>query len=242
MTLWYNKVVMAQTLPINDVRSVKGRGYLLNKGTDTFSARIVTLNGRITSEQARKLADIADTYGNGKLTFTTRLSVEMPGIPFAKIDAFEAAIKAIGLSVGGTGPKVRPVVACKGTTCPCGLVDTFALAEAIHRKFYLGWHDIALPGKFKIAVGGCPNNCVKPNLNDLGIVGCILPNRKRGYRVLLGGHWGRTGGVGSEAATFATEEETIAYVEKVLTFYRDYGQPGERFFKTFERFGGKLGG
>ena len=93
---------MAQTITMNDVRSVKGRGYLHNKGTDTFSARIVTVNGRISSEQARKLADIADTYGNGKLTFTTRLSVEMPGIPFAKIDAFEAAIKAIGLSVGGT--------------------------------------------------------------------------------------------------------------------------------------------
>lgn len=228
---------MAQTLPINDVRSVKGRGYLLNKGTDTFSARIVTLNGRITSEQARKLADIADTYGNGKLTFTTRLSVEMPGIPFAKIDAFEAAIKAIGLSVGGTGPKVRPVVACKGTTCPCGLVDTFALAEAIHKKFYLGWHDIALPGKFKIAVGGCPNNCVKPDLNDIGIVGKLLPGNKRGYQILLGGHWGRTGGAGKPMVVVETPDEVLSYIEKVLVYYRDHGKKGERFFKTLARLG-----
>ena len=28
-----------------------------------------------------------------------------------------------------------------------------------------------MPHKFKIAVGGCPNNCVKPDLNDFGIVG-----------------------------------------------------------------------
>ena len=33
-----------------------------------------------------------------------------------------------------------------------------------------------LPHKFKIAVGGCPNNCVKPDLNDLGIVGQLIPN------------------------------------------------------------------
>ena len=33
-----------------------------------------------------------------------------------------------------------------------------------------------LPHKFKIAVGGCPNNCVKPDLNDLGIVGQRVPN------------------------------------------------------------------
>ena len=33
----------------------------------------------------------------------------------------------------------------------------------------------ALPHKFKIAVGGCPNNCVKPNLNDVGIIGQRIP-------------------------------------------------------------------
>ncbi len=34
---------------------------------------------------------------------------------------------------------------------------------------------MSLPHKFKIAAGGCPNNCVKPNLNDIGIVGQRLP-------------------------------------------------------------------
>ena len=34
---------------------------------------------------------------------------------------------------------------------------------------------VALPHKFKIAVGGCPNNCVKPDLNDLGIIGQRIP-------------------------------------------------------------------
>ncbi len=39
----------------------------------------------------------------------------------------------------------------------------------------MGYHDVTLPHKFKIAVGGCPNNCVKPDLNDLGIVGQRVP-------------------------------------------------------------------
>ena len=38
---------------MDDVRAVKGRGYLDNKGTDTFSARVVKPCGRITFEQAR---------------------------------------------------------------------------------------------------------------------------------------------------------------------------------------------
>ena len=228
---------MAQQLSIGDVRSVKGRGYLLNRGTNAFSARVVTTFGVVTAEQVRKLADVAEKFGNGRVTLTTRQSFEIPGIPFEKISEFESAIAAIGLSVGGTGPKVRPIVACKGTTCSCGLIDTFALAKALHERFYLGWHGVALPGKFKIAVGGCPNNCVKPNLNDLGIVGKILPGNRRGYQVTLGGHWGRIGDIGREAETFETVDEVLAYVEKVLTFFRDNGQKGERFYKMLARLG-----
>ena len=80
-----------------------------------------------------------------------------------------------GLETGGTGSKVRPVVSCKGTTCQYGLIDTFALSEEIHERFYQGYRDVKLPHKFKIAVGGCPNNCVKPDLNDLGIIGQRVP-------------------------------------------------------------------
>lgn len=224
-----------QTISMDDVRSVKGKGFLHNKKTDCFSARIVTTNGLVTAAQTRALADIAEKFGNGMVTLTTRQSFELPGVPFARIAEFTAAVEATGLSVGGTGPRVRPVVACKGTTCPCGLVDTFSLAKKIHERFYKGWHDVKLPGKFKIAVGGCPNNCVKPDLNDLGVVGCMLPSGARGYRVLLGGHWGRTGGAGTEAAVFATEDEVLDFIDKVLTFYRDKGNPGERFFKTVAR-------
>ena len=42
--------------------------------------------------------------------------------------------------------------------------------------FYEGYREVALPHKFKIAVGGCPNNCVKPDLNDVGIIGQRIPN------------------------------------------------------------------
>lgn len=70
---------------------------------------------------------------------------------------------------------MRPVVSCKGTTCQYGLIDTFDLSEKLHELYYIGYHGVSLPHKFKIAVGGCPNNCVKPNLNDLGIIGQRLP-------------------------------------------------------------------
>ena len=155
------------TVSAADEKRVKGMGFLSNKGTDNFSARIITVNGRITAQQQRCIAEAAEKYGNGDVVFTTRLTVEVPGIPYEKIGEFQEFISKEGLVTGGTGSRVRPVVACKGTTCQYGLLDSYALSREIHERFYVGYHDVKLPHKFKIAVGGCPNNCVKPDLNDL---------------------------------------------------------------------------
>ena len=162
---------MACTIHPDDIKRVKGQGFLNNKGTDQFNARIITTNGKITAAHAGAIAQAAEIYGNGEVSFTSRMTVELPGIPYDKIPEFQEFLAQAGLSTGGTGAKVRPVVSCKGTTCQYGLYDTFGLSRKIHERFYLGYRNVALPHKFKIATGGCPNNCVKPDLNDLGIIG-----------------------------------------------------------------------
>lgn len=167
---------MACTIQTEEIKRVKALGFLHNKGTDCFNGRIITVNGKITAEQTRAIAAAAAEFGSGTVTFTSRLTVEVPGIPYDKIESFRARLAQAGLETGGTGSKVRPVVCCKGTTCQYGLHDTFALAEEIHQRFYKGYSQVRLPHKFKIAVGGCPNNCVKPDLNDLGIIGQLSPN------------------------------------------------------------------
>lgn len=166
---------MACTIKPEEVKRVKALGFLNNKGTDLFNGRIITVNGKINAKQTKIIAEAAEKFGNGDVEFTTRLTVEVRGIPFDRIDEFRAYIAKAGLETGGTGSLVRPVVSCKGTTCQYGLYDTFDLSEKIHDRFYKGYHTVKLPHKFKIAVGGCPNNCVKPDLNDLGIVGQMVP-------------------------------------------------------------------
>ncbi len=142
------------TLSPAEIKRVKGLGCLQDKRTpNLFNVRVITRNGKITTEEHRTVAEAAERFGSGEITMTTRLTLE----------------------TGGTGSLVRPVVSCKGTTCQYGLIDTFALSDIIHERFYKGYHHVTLPHKFKIAVGGCPNNCVKPDLNDLGIVGQRVP-------------------------------------------------------------------
>ena len=280
-------------VPAGEIARVKGLGFLRDKNTtDRFNCRVITRNGKITARESWAIAQAAEQFGSGELAMTTRLTVEIQGIPFRNIEPLRDYLSQYGLETGGTGPKVRPVVSCKGTTCQYGLIDTYDLSEELHRRFYQGYHSVKLPHKFKIAVGGCPNNCVKPDLNDLGIIGqrvveidaelckgckkcqiesacpvkaasvvegkiCIDPelcNRcgrclhkcpfkvfethTTGYRVYIGGRWGKKVARGQALSPIFTDrEEVLKLVEKTILLFRDQGLPGERFADTIARLG-----
>lgn len=163
------------TVSAEEEKRVKGLGFLSNRGTDNFSGRVITVNGRITAQQQKAIGEAAEKFGGGYVTFTSRMTVEVPGIHYDNIEPFREFLKEYDLQTGGTGAKVRPVTSCKGTTCQYGLADTFAVSRLVHERFFVGYNSVSLPHKFKIAVGGCPNNCVKPDLNDVGIIGQKRP-------------------------------------------------------------------
>ena len=117
-------------------------GYTMYKTTeDKFNCRVITVNGRVTTDFIRTVAEAADKFGSGKVAMTSRMTIEVQGIPYKNVDNFIAFINSKGIECGGTGPKVRPVVSCKGTTCQYGLIDTFSLSEKIHNEFYLKYHN-----------------------------------------------------------------------------------------------------
>ena len=156
----------------DQIAKVKSLGCLRDKRfEDIFNVRVITGNGKITSQEHKIVAQAAEIFGSSEVTLTSRMTLEIQGVKYDKIPELIMYLRERGLKTGGTGAKVRPVVSCKGTTCHFGLIDTFALSRKIHERFFEGFGDVVLPHKFKIAVGGCPNNCVKPDLNDFGVIG-----------------------------------------------------------------------
>ena len=276
-----------------DIKRVKGLGFLQDKRyPDVFNARVITRNGRITTDEHRAIAEAADRFGSGQVAMTTRLTMEIQGVRYENIQPLTDFLSAYGLTTGGTGALVRPVVSCKGTTCQYGLIDTYALSGKIHERFYVGYHNMPLPHKFKIAVGGCPNNCVKPDLNDLGVVGQRVPvpdtekcrgckkcqiekncpihaakledgkisidpdacnhcgrckgkcpfgaveEYREGYKILIGGRWGKKTACGRPLPRlFTTEEEVMAVIDRAILLFREEGIAGERFADTVARLG-----
>ena len=295
-SLFFNDVkvqnAQAAVTPEEETR-VKALGFLRDKTTaDKFNGRVITRNGKITAEETRTIAEAAERFGSGEVTMTSRLTMEIQGVPFDNIEPLREYLMQAGLETGGTGSKVRPVVSCKGTTCQYGLIDTFALSEEIHERFFHGYADVKLPHKFKIAVGGCRNNCVKPDLNDLGIIGQRIPlvdmekcrgckicrvenncpikvakvengkividenacnhcgrcigkcpfhafeNYTNGFRVYIGGRWGKRVAQGRYLdKVFTDKEEVLSVVEKAILLFREQGITGERFADTVARLG-----
>lgn len=289
----YEKPSVTCRLPAEEVARVKGLGCLWDKRSeDKFNVRVITVNGRLTTEKLSAIAEAAKRFGSGEAAMTSRLTIEIQGVSYDNIEPMRAFLAEHGLQSGGTGPKVRPVVSCKGTSCQYGLIDTFRLSEKIHTLFYEGYHSVKLPHKFKIAVGGCPNSCVKPSLNDVGIVGQRVPvldadickgcktcqvekvcpvhaaqvkdgkvvidenaclncgrcvgkcpfhatdRYTTGYRVYLGGRWGKSYAHGQPMEKlFTSEEEVLSTVEKIILFFRDQGITGERLSDTVARIG-----
>lgn len=158
-----------------DIASVKAQGFLRNRGTDNFSMRISVPGTVFSHKDFYNIAELAEKFGNGKVICTSRLCVEIPGIPFDRIEEAKAFANEHGLRNGGTGAKIRPIAACKGTTCVFGNCDTHGIAKKIDTDYFMGWTNVKLPHKFKICVGGCPNSCMKPSLNDFGIEGHRIP-------------------------------------------------------------------
>ena len=218
------------------VLAVKGRGFLRNRGTDCFSGRVVVAGGVYSAEDLCRIAECARLYGSGTVGATSRQAMEIVGIPYERIEEAEAFLAEGGLAFGGTGARVRPITACKGTTCVFGNVDTRGIAKMLHERFYIGMRSVTLPHKFKIGVGGCPNSCVKPSLNDVGIEG-RHHDGKAVCRITVGGTWGKIRRDGTLLPRDFDPEEVGDAVEKILLFYRENGYEKERLGALVDRVG-----
>lgn len=222
----------------DDIKRVKAQGFLLNKHTDNFSGRVLPKGGVFSAQDLVAIAECAEKFGNGNVGITSRLCAEIVGIPFDKIPEAQAFMKERGLIFGGTGPKIRPVTACKGTTCIFGNCDTQALATEIHERYYVGWGDLTFPHKFKIGVGGCHHSCMKPSLNDFGIEALRVPGlHHEMYQIYVGGTWGKNCRMGTKLSRLVEADEIFPILERSIAWFNANANDKERFGLALDRIG-----
>lgn len=152
-------------------KELKSLGFLLQNDREHYAVRLLGRAGNFTTEQLKNLSYLADKYGRGYLGVTTRLQIEIPWVKDEDVEDFIREAEELGLRHGGTGQKIRPLVACKGTVCLHGNINTQEICRKLEDKYF----GCDTPHKCKIGIVGCANNCAKANINDIGIMGRGVP-------------------------------------------------------------------
>ncbi len=157
---------------IHDPVELKKVGMIQQKQKDYFALRLHAVGGDFTSEQMRKVAEVAEKYGRGMLHLSTRQGVEIHFVHASGIEPARRELEAAGVAMGACGPRIRIIAACPGgQTCRWGIIDTKEIARDLDRQYFRQ----ETPHKFKLAVTGCPHNCAKASENDIGVMGGIEP-------------------------------------------------------------------
>lgn len=154
-----------------DYATLKKGGFMRQKQKNNFSLRLAVVGGTLTAKNLKKIAEVAEKYGDGHVHLTSRQGVEIPFIKLDQIDEVKAELAKGDCVPGVCGPRVRTVTACQGNQiCPSGNIDSYHIAQELDKRYFAR----ELPHKFKFGVTGCQNNCLKAEENDVGVKGASL--------------------------------------------------------------------
>jgi anaerobic sulfite reductase subunit C len=156
-----------------DLENLKTGGFIKERGKDLFTVRLRVPGGRLAVGRLKHIAETAEKHGVEYIHLSVRQSVELTHVNYRDFDGLVRDLEAGGQKVASCGARVRVPTACGGCAYnPNGLMDTQASALEVDEKLFgsaTGHH------KLKISFSGCPIDCFKSYLNDVGFQGVAYP-------------------------------------------------------------------
>ncbi|MCC8193253.1 MAG: dissimilatory-type sulfite reductase subunit beta [Deltaproteobacteria bacterium] len=127
----------------------------------------------------REICDIADTYCDGYLRFTTRNNIEFMSESLETIKALRADLEkrkfkggSNKFPVGGTGCSISNIVHTQGWVhCHTPATDASGPVKAVMDEMYEEFGAMRMPAKLRIALACCINMCGAVHCSDIGLVG-----------------------------------------------------------------------
>ena len=203
------------------------KGAILQRDKKTYAIAPHLPCGVVTPEKLKKLAEVAEKYNCVAIKATSAARIALVGIKEEDIDK---VWEELGMSPGhAVGLCVRSVKACPGTTfCQLGVQDSLGVGMKLDEKY----HGTDLPGKTKMGVSGCKNECAENCIKDISLVG-----KKKGWMVMVGGSGTGKPRLADTLEEDLGEEEALELVEKVVHYYRENAKKNERIGKMIDRIG-----
>ncbi len=211
-----------------DARFINDRvhGNIQKDGTFSVVPRIA--GGVTTSDQLRRLADVADRYEVPMIKITGGQRIDLLGV---RKQDLPAVWRDLYMPSGHAyGKSFRTVKTCVGSDfCRFGLGDSTALGIRIEERFA----GLESPAKLKLGVAGCPRNCSEAMVKDVGLV-AVEGAR---WEIYVGGAAGAHVRKGDLLATVDTADEAMLRVGRFIQYYRENARWLERTYSFMERVG-----
>lgn len=235
--------------------ALKTHGVCAQAQPGVFMIRCRT-GGRITTESARRLADLAERFGMGWIHVTTRQQIELHHVAARDVERLLEGVRRAGLTTRSTcGHTMRGVMSCPDAGV--GLDEPFdcypdALAVAKSILALTPELDTRMPSRINVMFGGCLECRQHALLNDIGFVSVVADDGILGYELWLGGSLGKSvPTLAIRAREFLSREDVLPAAHAVFdlfTTYGDFEHPNkarlkflihalgaERFLHLFER-------
>ncbi|MFH5806280.1 NirA family protein [Alienimonas sp. DA493] len=185
--------------------------------------------GRMTCEQVRGLADVADRYGSGKIRLTVWQNLIVPDVADEDLEAAQAAIVDLGLDWRASSVR-SGLVACTGNKgCKFAAADT--KGQAMTLAAYLD-ERIDLDVPINIHFTGCPNSCAQHYIGDIGFRGTKVERGEdmvEGYELVVGGGYADRQAVGRSLFGEVAFDDIPPLVCNLLEHYLREREGEERF-------------
>lgn len=210
-------------------------GFHAQKQPGKSYVGVVLPVGRMTSDQARSLSEIARRYGTGEIRWTVWQNLLIPHIDDADIAAVKSAIEATGLDWRATAFRAG-LVACTGSA-GCKFAGADTKAHAIVLAEYLESR-IELDEAINIHLTGCHHSCAQHYIGDIGLVACQVEqgdDMVDGYSIVVGGGWGDRQAIGKTLAERVPFDEIPPMIANLLIDYQSRREQGESFHQFIAR-------
>lgn len=200
------------------------QGVYEQRESGTYMLRVRFPAGVALPHQLRKLADVAERYGNGILHVTTRQDVQVHRVPLEGIHPALVALAEAGLSTkGGGGNTVRNITGCPHAgVCVYEVFDVTPHVLAMTEFMLNDPKSFQLPRKYKIAFSGCGRDCCAATVNDLGLIATRCAGAD-GFAVYVGGGMGASSRVADRLEGFVAATEAPLVAEAIKRVFYAHG-------------------
>lgn len=171
--------------------------------------------GRLTAQQMRAIAAIADEHGSGEIRLTVWQNLILPNILHGRIEDVRRAISACGLT-DSPSAFAASAIACTGNK-GCRYASTDTKRHAVELASYLDGH-FTIHQPVNLHVTGCPHSCAQHYIGDIGLLGMKV-NGEEGYQVLIGGGTDDHQGLGRELISAISFADLPRALERLFGLY-----------------------